>query len=118
MADSAKGAPSGVGSALVLILLLTGIAIWQFPLASIRPPARVALGSRRPPRRAPGHTGAAVAGPVRRRSRPGEGEARAWRAAPPQRRRRDRLGVPEVAAHPCGARGRDPRGAGQRRPLR
>src|SRR5262249_51078692 len=39
MADSAKGAPSGVGSALVLILLLTGIAIWQFPLESIRPPA-------------------------------------------------------------------------------
>src|SRR5262249_18812843 len=39
MADSGKGAPSGVGSALVLILLLTGIAIWQFPLESIRPPA-------------------------------------------------------------------------------
>src|SRR5262245_25570997 len=39
MADGARGAPSGVGSALVLILLLTGIAIWQFPLESIRPPA-------------------------------------------------------------------------------
>lgn len=37
MAD--KGAPSGVGSALVLILLLTGIAIWQWPLESLRPPA-------------------------------------------------------------------------------
>src|SRR5262245_6598082 len=38
MAD-AKGAPSGIGSALVLILLLTGIAIWQWPLESLRPPA-------------------------------------------------------------------------------
>jgi hypothetical protein len=39
MADSSKGLPSGLGSSLILILLLTGVAIWQWPLESLRPPA-------------------------------------------------------------------------------
>ena len=36
-ADSSKSAATGFGSALVLILLLTGVAIWQWPLESLRP---------------------------------------------------------------------------------
>jgi len=35
--DSSKSAATGFGSALVLILLLTGVAIWQWPLESLRP---------------------------------------------------------------------------------
>jgi len=42
MADGAKGAASGLGSALILMLLLTGVAIWQWPLESLRPAARMA----------------------------------------------------------------------------
>jgi hypothetical protein len=36
-ADSSKSAATGFGSALILVLLLTGVAIWQWPLESLRP---------------------------------------------------------------------------------
>jgi hypothetical protein len=35
--DSSKNAATGFGSALILVLLLTGAAIWQWPLESLRP---------------------------------------------------------------------------------
>jgi hypothetical protein len=38
--DSSKSAATGLGSALVLVLLLTGVAIWQWPLESLRPAVR------------------------------------------------------------------------------